>query len=187
MVGIAYRTYSTTFANDTPRIALATFSAMKARRTGLVVEWVVEEDARRILLSSPSGAGCETSIIGSCRSDGTRPGAWDGACPSPRSQSGMRAGDDGRWRRRSDGKRPGAWDGACPSPRSQLGTRAGDADHQRRRSDGTRPGAWDGACPSPRSQLGTRAGDADDDIRGYERDEPLRSVLGRADPEQGPP
>ena len=57
MVGIAHRTYSTTFANDTPRIALATFSAMKARRTGLVVEWVVEEDARRILLSSPSGAG----------------------------------------------------------------------------------------------------------------------------------
>ena len=47
----------------------------------------------------------------------------------------------------------------------------------RERSDGTRPGAWDGACPSPRSQPGTRAGDADDEIRGYERDEPLRSVL----------
>ena len=206
MVGIAHRTYSTTFANDTPRIALATFSAMKARRTGLVVEWVVEEDARRILLSSPSGAGRERSIIGSCRSDGTRPGAWDGACPSPRSQSGMRAGDDGRWRRRSDGTRPGARDVAFPFSRSQsgmragddgrwrrrsdgsqLGMRAGDADHQRRRSDGTRPGAWDGACPSPRSQPGTRAGDADDEIRGYERDEPLRSVLGRAHPEQGPP
>ena len=28
------------------------------------------------------------------RSDGTRPGAWDGAFPSSRSQSGMRAGDD---------------------------------------------------------------------------------------------
>ena len=87
---------------------------MKARRTGLVVEWVVEEDARRILLSSPSGAGCERSIIGSCRSDGTRPGSWDGACPSPRSQLGMRAGDDGRGRRQSDGTRPGARDGAFP-------------------------------------------------------------------------
>ena len=98
-----------------------------------------------------------------------------------------RAGADGRWRQRSDGTRPGARDVAFPSSRSQLGMRAGDADHQRRRSDGTRPGPWDGACPSPRSQLGTRAGDAGDDIRGYERDEPLRSVLGRADPEQGPP
>ena len=186
MVGIAHRTYSN-MANDTPRIALATFSAMKARRTGLVVEWVVEEDARRILLSSPSGTGCERSIIGSCRSDGTRPGARDGAFPSSRSQSWMRAGDDGHWRRRSDGTRPGARDVAFPSSRSQVGMRAGDADHQRRRSDGTRPGDWDGACPSPRSQLGMRAGDADDDIREYERDEPLRSVLGRADPEQGPP
>ena len=82
--------------------------------------------------------------------------------------------------------RPSARDVAFPSSRSQLGMRAGDANHQRRRSDGTRPGAWDGACPSPGSQLGTRAGDADDDIRGYEQDEPLRSVLGRADPEQGP-
>ena len=67
---------------------------MKARRTGLVVEWVVEEDARRILLSSPAGTGCERSIFVSCRSDGTRPGAGDGAFPSSRSQSGMRAGDD---------------------------------------------------------------------------------------------
>ena len=92
---------------------------MKARRTGLVVEWVVEEDARRILLSSPPGTGCERSIIVSCRSDGTRPGAWDGAFPSSRSQSGMRAGDDDRQRRRSDGTRPGAWDGAFPSAPNQ--------------------------------------------------------------------
>ena len=118
------------------------------------MEWVVEEDARRILLSSPSGAGCERSIIGSCQSDGTRPGARDVAFPSSRSQLGMRAGDDGRRRR---------W------------------------SDSTRPGARDVAFPSSLSQLGMRAGDADDETRGYERDEPLRSVLGRADPEQGPP
>ena len=132
---------------------------MKAQRTGLVVEWVVEEDARRILLSSPPGTGCERSIIGSCRSDGTRPGAWDGAFPSSRSQSGMRAGDDGRRRRRSDGTRPGARDVAFPSSRSQSGIRAGDADRQRRRIEGTRPGAWDGAFPSFHSQLGIRAGD----------------------------
>ena len=64
----------------------------------------------------------------SCRSDGTRPGAWDGAFPSSRSQSGMRAGDDDRQRRRSDGTRPGAWDVAFPSSRSQSGMRAGDDD-----------------------------------------------------------
>ena len=34
------------------------------------------------------------------RSNGTRPGAWDGVFPSSRSQSGMRAGDDNR---RDDG------------------------------------------------------------------------------------
>ena len=109
------------------------------------MEWVVEEDARPILISSPSGAGCERSIIGSCRSDGTRPGAWDGAGPSPRSQLGMRAGNDGRWRRRSDGTRPGARDVAFPSSRSQLGMRAGDAD------DEIRGNEWD---EPPRSVLG---------------------------------
>ena len=55
------------------------------------------------------------------------------------------------------------------------------------RSDGTRPGARDVTFPSSRSQLGMRAGDAEDETRGDGRDEPLRSVLGRADPEQGPP
>ena len=48
--------------DDTPRIALAAFPAMK---DGL--EWVVEEDARRILLSSPPRAGCRIGIIGSER------------------------------------------------------------------------------------------------------------------------
>ena len=64
----------------------------------------------------------------SCRSDGMRPGAWDGAFPSSRSQSVMRAVDDDRQRRRSDGTRPGAWDVAFPSSRSQSGMRAGDDD-----------------------------------------------------------
>ena len=127
------------------------------------MEWVVEEDARRILLSSPPVTGCERSIIVLCRSDGTRPGAWDGAFPSSRSQSGMRAGEDGRWRRRSNGTRPGARDVAFPSSRSPSGMRAGDDDRQRRQSDGTRPGARDGAFPSSRSQSGMRAGD--DDLR----------------------
>ena len=78
------------------------------------------------LLSLPVG-GCEreTPDDQGRRSDGTRPGAWDGACPSPRSQLGMRAGDDGRWRRRSDGTRPGARDVAFPSSRSQLGDASG--------------------------------------------------------------
>ena len=53
---------------------------MEARGTGSVMEWVVEEDARRILLSSPLGAVCERSIS-SCRGDGTRPGARDGVSP----------------------------------------------------------------------------------------------------------
>ena len=106
----------------------------------------------------------------SFRSDGTRPGAWGGAFPSSRSQSGMRAGDDDRQRRRSDGTGPGAWDGAFPSFRSQLGMRAGDDDCQRRRSDGTRRGAWDGAFPSSHSQSGMGAGDDDprDDGRRHE-------------------
>ena len=112
------------------------------------------------------------------RSDGTRPGARDVAFPSSRSQLGMRAGDDGRRRRRSDGTRPGARDVAFPSSRSKLGMRAGDDGRRRRRRDGTRPGARDVAFPSSRSQLGMRVGDAEDETRGYERDEPLRSVLG---------
>ena len=74
------------------------------------------------LFSLPVG-GCEreTPDDQGRRSDGMRPGAWDGACPSPCSQLEMRAGDDGRWRRRSDGTRPGAQDVAFPSSRSQLG------------------------------------------------------------------
>ena len=144
-----------------------------------------------------------------------------GTEPSPplAPSQGIRAGDDGHWRRRSDGTRPGAQDVAFPSSRSQSGIRAGDADRQRleataqgralgsfpllslpvrdasrrpqrpqrRLRDGRRPGAWDVAFPFSLSQSGMRAGDADDGTQGYEQDEQLRSVLGRADPEQGPP
>ena len=53
---------------------------MEARGAGPVTEWVVEEDARLILLSPPSGAVCERSMS-SCRGDGTKPGARDGVSP----------------------------------------------------------------------------------------------------------
>ena len=55
---------------------------MKARRTGLVVEWVVEEDARQILLSSPPGTVCERSIS-SCRVEATARDQALGTEPSP--------------------------------------------------------------------------------------------------------
>ena len=53
---------------------------MEARGAGPVTEWVVEEDARRILLSPPPGAFGERSMS-SRRGDGTRPGVLDGGSP----------------------------------------------------------------------------------------------------------
>ena len=53
---------------------------MEARGAGPVTEWVVEEDARLILLSPPPGAVRERSIS-LCRGDGTRPGAMDRVSP----------------------------------------------------------------------------------------------------------
>ena len=53
---------------------------MEARGAGRVTKWVVEEDARLILLSPPPGAVCERSMS-SCRGDGTRLGAMDGVSP----------------------------------------------------------------------------------------------------------
>ena len=50
----------------------------------------------------------------SFRSDGTRPGAWDKAFPSSRSQSGMRAGDDDR--RDDEATARGRALGTKPSP-----------------------------------------------------------------------
>ena len=125
------------------------------------LEWVVEEDARRILLSSPPRAGCRIGIIGSER----RHEAGRSGCSFPLLSLPVR---DASRRRRSDGTRPGARDVAFPSSRSQLGMRAGDDGHQRRRSDGTRPGARDVTFPSSRSQLGMRAGDAEDETRGMD-------------------
>ena len=53
---------------------------MEARGASPVTEWVVEEDARLILLSPPPGAVCERSMS-SCRGDGTRLGAMDRVSP----------------------------------------------------------------------------------------------------------
>ena len=130
------------------------------------LEWVVEEDARRILLSSPPRAGCRIGIIGSER----RHEAGRSGCSFPLLSLPVRDASRRRRspRRRSDGTRSGARDVAFPSSRSQLGMRAGDDGHRRRRSDGTRPGARDVAFPSPRSQLGMRAGDAEDETRGMD-------------------
>ena len=109
------------------------------------LEWVVEEDARRILLSSPPRAGCRIGIIGSER----RHEAGRSGCSFPLLSLPVRDASRRRrpQRRRSDGTRPGARDVAVPSPRSQSGMRAGDDGHRRRRSDGTRPGARDVAFP----------------------------------------
>ena len=96
----------------------------------------------------------------SFRSDGTRPGTWDEAFPSSRSQSGMRAGDDDR---RDDGATArGRALGTEPSP--PLAPSQGceqettTAETTKRRQEA---GAWDGAFPSSRSQSGMRAGDND--------------------------
>ena len=193
---------------------------MKARRTGLVVEWVVEEDARRILLSSPPGTGCERSVS-SCRFGATARGRALGTEPSPplapsqgceqettTAETTERRHEAGRLgrslpllslpvrdasrrrrpqRRRSDGTRPGAWDGAFPSSRSQSGMRAGDDD--RRDDEAKARGRALGMETSPplAPSQGCEQGTTMAVPRGYERDEQIRSVLGRADPEQGPP
>ena len=90
-------------------------------------------------------------------------------------------------RRRSNGTRPGAWDRAFPSSRSQSGMRAGDDD---RRDDEATARGWalgmETSPPLAPSQ-GCEQGTTMAVPRGYERDEQIRSVLGRADPEQGPP
>ena len=213
------------------------------------MEWVFEEDARRILLSSSPGAVCERSIS-SCRVGATARGRAPGT-ESPLLSLPVRDASRRRRppRRRGDCTRPGARDGvspplapsqgceqettsaemtgrqheagrqglSLPSSRSQSGRRR----PPRRRGDGTRPGA--GVCfflPPSRSQSGMRAGDdvrRDDGAtargrapecvfppplapsqgceqgttmavpRRYEGDERTRSILGRADPEQGPP
>ena len=87
---------------------------MEARGTGPVMEWVVEEDARRILLSSPPGAVCERSIS-SCRFGATARGRALGM-ESPLLSLPVRDASRRRrlQRQRSDGTRPGARDGVSP-------------------------------------------------------------------------
>ena len=83
--------------------------------------------------------------------------------------------------------RPGAGDGVFPSSRSQSGMRAGDDD---RRDDGaTARGRALGMESSPPLALsqGCEQGATMAVPRGYEGDKQIRRVLGRADPEQGPP
>ena len=97
------------------------------------MEWVVKEDARRILLSSPPGAVCERSIS-SCHFGATARGRALGL-ESPLLSLPVRDASRRRQplRRRADGTRPGAgvW---CPPPsRSQSGMRVGD---DVRRDDG---------------------------------------------------
>ena len=88
---------------------------------------------------------------------------------------------------RSDGTRPGAWDEAFPSSLSQSGMRAGDGD--RRDDRATARGRALGTEPSPplAPSQGCEQGTTMAVPRGYERDEQIRSALGRAYPEQGPP
>ena len=119
---------------------------MEARGTGSVMEWVVEEDARLILLSSPPGAVCERSIS-SCRFGATARGRALGM-ESPLLSLPVR--DASRRRRpprgRGDGTRLGA--GVWFPPLSLAVRDAnGGRRPQRRRSDGTRQGARDGVSP----------------------------------------
>ena len=97
---------------------------MEARGAGPVTEWVVEEDARLILLSPPPGAVCERSMS-SCRGDGTRPGAMDGVFPplAPSQGCEQETTSDERTGRRHEAGRQAR---SFPSSRSQSGMRAGD-------------------------------------------------------------
>ena len=99
---------------------------MEAGGAGLVIKWVVEEDARLILLSPPPGAVCERSMS-SCRGGGTRPGTRDGVSPPLAPSQGceqetMSAEMTGR--RHEAGRQARSF----PSSRSQSGMRAGDDD-----------------------------------------------------------
>ena len=104
---------------------------MEARGAGPVTEWVVEEDARRILLSPPPGAFGERSMS-SRRGDGTRPGAMEGVSPplAPSQGCEQETTSAEMTRRRHEAGRHGR---SFPSSRYQLGMRAGN---DVRRDDG---------------------------------------------------
>ena len=142
---------------------------MEARGTGSVMEWVVEEDAMRILLSSPSGAVCERSIS-SCHFGATARG---------------RAGDDVH---RDDGAMARGRAPEYGFPPLSLPVRDASRGRRplRRRGDGTRPGPRDGVSPPLAPSQGCEQGTTMAVPRGYEGDKRIRSILGQADPEQGP-
>ena len=104
---------------------------MEARGAGPVNEWVVEEDARLILLSPPPGAFGERSMS-SLRGDGTRLGPMDGVSPPLAPSQGCEQ-ETTSAEMTGDGTRPGARHRVFPSSRSQSGMRAGD---DVRRDDG---------------------------------------------------
>ena len=90
-------------------------------------------------------------------------------------------------RRPSDGTRPGAWEGVFPSSRSQSGMRAGDDDRRDDRATARGRALGMESSPPLAPSQGCEQGTTMAEPRGYEGDEQIRSVLGRADPEQGPP
>ena len=90
-------------------------------------------------------------------------------------------------RRRGDGIRPGAKVWFPPPLLLPVRDASGGRRPQRRRSDGTRPGVGDGVSPPLAPSQGCEQGTTMAVPRGYEGDERIRSILGRADPEQGPP
>ena len=98
---------------------------MEARGAGPVNEWVVEEDARLILLSPPPGAFGERSTS-SRRGDSMRPGPMDGVSPSLAPSQGCE-------QETTSAEMTGARHRVFPSSRSQSGMRAGD---DVRRDDG---------------------------------------------------
>ena len=121
------------------------------------LEWVIEEDARRILLSSPPRAGCRIGILGSER----RHEAGRSGCSLPLLSLPVR---DASRRRRSPEtteRRHEAGHSGCSLPLLSLPVR--DASRRRRSPETTErrheAGNRDAAFPSSHSQLGMRAGD----------------------------
>ena len=119
------------------------------------MEWVFEEDARRILLSSSPGAVCERSIS-SCRVGATARGRAPGT-ESPLLSLPVRDASRRRRppRRRGDCTRPGARDGVSPplAPSQGCEQETTSAEMTGRRHEAGRQG-W--SLPSSRSQSGRR-------------------------------
>ena len=147
----------------------------------------------------------------SFRNDGTRPGAGDGVSPPLAPSQGC---EQETTTAETTGRRheAGRWGWSLPSSRSQSGMRAGDDD---RRDDGATArglapefGSPPPLAPSQGCEWGTTTAETTERRheagrwgwsqgceqgttmavpRGYEGDKQIRSILGRADPEQGPP